>query len=204
MVESLLTAFVLGLIGGLVPGPVVTAIFTEIIQSGLLRGFRIVFLGMLTETLVAYICLLLLSSLHLSEAIFRTISFVGAGILVWFAMQIWKITKIDTKKRIHFGLGKIVIMIFSNGVLWLFWVTVAIPKAILLSHQIPFGGMLFLVILELGWLASTSAVAVIFSFFRGWLTQPHIVPFVFKVCSLAFAYFAVVSAYQSIIFFLKH
>src|SRR5690348_602533 len=101
MGEGLLTAFVLGLIGGVIPGPLITSIFTEILQSGLLRGFRLVFLGMIVETFVASACLVGLASLNLPEALFRIISVVGAGILFWLALAIWKIKKIDSKQRVH-------------------------------------------------------------------------------------------------------
>ncbi|MGH7245397.1 MAG: LysE family translocator [Candidatus Levyibacteriota bacterium] len=201
IVISLITAFVLGLIGGAIPGPVLAAIFTEILQSGLAKSFRIIFIGMATETTVAFICLIGLASLHLSEAIFRIISLAGAGILLWLATQIWKIKKIDTKQKVHFSSKKIIAMICANGALWLFWITVAIPQAIILSHSFHFGGVAFLIVLEIGWLTSTGAIAFIFSRFRKWLSQPHIVPFMFKLCALAFVYFAVTSTYQTVIYF---
>lgn len=203
-VSLLLSALILGLIGGAIPGPIVTAVFTEIIQSGLLRAFRIILLGMFIETIVAIICLVSIASLHLPEAIFRIVSLVGAAILLWLATQIWKITKIDTKTRVHFSTGKIVAMILSNGALWIFWITVAIPKAVILSKYMQFGGYVYLAVLELGWLISTSGIAFIFSRFRKWLSQPHIVPFIFKICALAFVYFAFDAVYQTIRFFLKN
>jgi threonine/homoserine/homoserine lactone efflux protein len=201
MLSILFGALVLGLIGGIIPGPVVTAIFTEILQSGLARSFRIIFIGLITETIIALICLFSLASLNIPEDVFRIISLVGAGILIWLATQIWKITKIDTKQRVHFSTGKIVAMIAANGVLWMFWITVAIPKGILLSQQIPFGGVLYVIVLELGWLLSTAGLAFIFSRFRKWLSQPHIVPVVFKLCALAFVYFAFDAVYQSARYF---
>lgn len=44
MFNDLLGALILGLIGGVIPGPVLTAIFTEILQSGMLKSFKF-FLG---------------------------------------------------------------------------------------------------------------------------------------------------------------
>ena len=203
MVNSIITGFLLGLIGGAIPGPILTAIFTEIIQSGLIKSFRIVFLGMLVETIVAATCLVGLASLHLPETIFRIVSLIGAGILIWLATQIWKINTIDTKKRVHFSTKKIAAMILANGALWVFWITVCVPKAILLDHQMRFGGIVFLVLVEIGWLVSTSGIAIIFSRFRKLLSQPHIVPFVFKIFALAFVYFALNSFYQSVRFLMK-
>lgn len=199
----LLSALVLGLIGGAIPGPIITAVFTEIIQTGFARSFRIIFLALFAETIVALFCLVSVASLHLSEGIFRLISLVGAGILIWLATLIWKITKIDTKQRIHFSTAKIFVLTVSNGALWIFWITISVPRAILLSYQIKFGDYLFLMIFELGWLIATVGIAFIFSRFRTWLSQPHIVPLIFKICALAFVYFALDAIYQTTRFFLK-
>lgn len=201
MITDLLSALVFGLIGGAIPGPVLAAIFTEILQSGLAKSFRIIFLGMLTETSVALICLIALSSLNLSESIFRIISVLGACILIWLSTLIWKIKKISTKERVHFSAGKIAAMILGNGGLWIFWITVCVPRAILLSHKVPFGGFLFLLFVEAGWLISTAGIAFIFSRFRILLSKPRIVPVLFKLFALAFIYFAFSSIYQSLVFF---
>lgn len=199
----LLSALVLGLIGGAIPGPIITAVFTEIIQSGFAKSFRIIFLAMFAETAVALFCLVAVSALHLPEGVFRIISLIGAGILIWLATLIWKITKIDTKQRIHFSAAKIFALTLSNGALWMFWITISVPKAILLSYKMPFGDYLFLIVFELGWLIATVALAFVFSRFRSWLSQPHIVPIIFKICALAFIYFAVDAIYQTTHFFLK-
>jgi threonine/homoserine/homoserine lactone efflux protein len=67
MVNELMSAFVLGLIGGVIPGPVLTATFTEILQSGMWKSMRIILWAMLTETVVALLSLLALSSMNFSE-----------------------------------------------------------------------------------------------------------------------------------------
>ena len=203
MIDELITAFVLGLIGGVIPGPVLTAIFTEILQSSLLRSFRIIIMAMFTETVVALTSLLLLASLNLSEAVFRGLSFVGAVILIWIAISIWKIRTIDTGKRVRFGFWKISAMILANGVLWTFWITICVPKAIFLGQELFLGSYIFLALVEIGWLVSTSGVALIFSRFRNLLSKPKAVPIVFKIFACTFVYFAIDMTYQSIKFFLN-
>ncbi len=200
----LLSALVLGLIGGAIPGPIITAVFTEIIQSGFGRSFRIIFFALVAETIVALFCLVAIASLHLPEGFFMIISLIGAVILIWMATMIWKITKIDTKQRIHFSAVKIFALTISNGALWMFWITISIPKAILLSYQIKFGDYLFLIVVELGLLIATVGLAFVFSRFRTWLSQPHIVPIIFKICALAFVYFAVDAVIQTARFFLNY
>ena len=201
MNQELIIAVSLGLIGGLIPGPVITAIFTEILQSGFHKSLRIILIALITETLVALISLILFSALGLSEAFFHGISLVGAGILIWIASSIWKVKSLDSGEKVHFSIWKIIIMILSNGVLWTYWITICIPKAILLSDQIHLGAYLFMGMVQLGWLLSTLVVAFIFSRFRKVLSRPKVIPILFKVFAIAFIYFAIDMAYKSIIYF---
>lgn len=202
MGNELVSALVLGLIGGLIPGPVLTATFTEVLQSGMWKSMRIILWAMLTETVVALLSLLALSSMNFSERFFQGLSLVGAAILIWISTSIWKVHKIDTEEKVHFSLGKISAMILANGVLWTFWITVCVPKAILLSEKVAFGNYLFLLLVEIGWLVSTVLVAYVFSKFRKILSNPKVVPIMFKIFALTFVYFAVDMAYRSLKFFL--
>ncbi len=202
MGNELTSAFVLGLIGGVIPGPVLTATFTEILQSGIPKSMRIILWAMFTETVVALISLLALSSMNFSESFFQGLSVIGAAILIWISTSIWKVHKIDIEEKIHFSLGKILAMIMANGVLWTFWITICVPKAILLSEKVAFGSYLFLLLVEIGWLISTVMVAVVFSRFRKILSNPKVVPIIFKIFALTFVYFAVDMVYRSIKFFL--
>jgi threonine/homoserine/homoserine lactone efflux protein len=114
MGNEIISAVVLGLIGGLIPCPVLAATFTEILQSGILKSFRIILWAMFTETAIALISLLALSSMNFSESFFQGLSIIGAAILIWISTSIWKIHKIDTEEKVHFGLGKISAMIMAK------------------------------------------------------------------------------------------
>lgn len=202
MGNEIMSALVLGLISGVIPGPVLTTTFTEILQSGVLKSFRIILWAMFTETIVALISLLALSSMNFSEAVFQGISIIGAAILIWISTSIWKVRKINTEEKVHFSLGKISVMIMANGVLWTFWITVCVPKAMLLSEKVTNGNYLFLILVEIGWLISTVLVAFVFSRFRKILSNPKVMPIIFKIFALTFVYFAVDMVYRSIKFFL--
>lgn len=201
MINEIISAFILGLIGGVIPGPVLAATFTEILQSGFYKSLHIVLWAMFAETVVALISMLILSSLGLPESIFTVMSFVGAGVLIWIATSIWKIDKIDTDKKISFSLGKIFAMILANGVLWTFWITVCVPKAISLGERVFAGQFLFLTLVEVGWFVSTALVAYLFSQFRNVLSNPKIVSILFKIFALTFIYFALDMTYKSFRFF---
>ena len=201
MNQELVIALSLGLIGGLIPGPVITAIFTEILQSSYYKSLRILLIALITETMVALVSLLLFSSLGLSQSFFHGISLAGAAILIWIATSIWKVKSLDSGEKIHFSIWKIIIMILSNGVLWTYWITICIPKAMLLGEQIQMGAYLFMGMVQLGWLISTLLVAFIFSRFRKALSRPRVIPILFKIFALAFIYFAFDMAYKSILYF---
>jgi threonine/homoserine/homoserine lactone efflux protein len=94
-------------------------------------------------------------------------------------------------------------MILSNGVLWSYWITICIPKAMLLNDQITLGAYLFMGLVQIGWLISTLLVAFIFSRFRKVLSRPKIIPILFKIFSLAFVYFAIDMVIKSIIYFTR-
>lgn len=203
MNQELLIAFMLGLIGGVIPGPVITAVFTEILQSGFSKSLRIILIALVAETVVALISLLLFSALGLPESFFRGLSLAGSVILIWIATSIWKLKSLDSDKRVYFSVWKIILMILSNGVLWTYWITICIPKAILLNEQITLGSYLFMGLVQLGWLISTLLVAFIFSRFRKVLSRPKIIPVLFKIFALAFVYFAIDMAIKSIRFFIS-
>jgi threonine/homoserine/homoserine lactone efflux protein len=125
----------------------------------------------------------------------------GAGILIWIATSLWKVRTLDSGDRVHFGLWKVVVMILSNGILWTYWMTICIPKAILLGDQIQLGQYLFMGMVQLGWLISTMVVAYLFSRFRKTLSRPRVIPVLFKLFALAFVYFAMDMIIKSIQYF---
>jgi len=203
MIHELVIALMLGLIGGVIPGPVITAVFTEILQSGYLKSLRIILIALVTETVVALISLIILGSLNFNEAFFRGLSLAGAAILIWIAISIWKVRSLDSGEKVQFGLWKVIAMILSNGVLWTYWITICIPKAILLGETLHLGEYLFMGLVQLGWLISTLVVAYLFSSFRKVLSRPKVIPVLFKLFALAFAYFAVDMIYKSIQYFIQ-
>ena len=202
MWHEVVIAFSLGLIGGVIPGPVITSIFTEILQSGFRKSLRIVFIALFLETLVAVLSLLVLQFIGFNEGFFRGLSLAGAIILLWIARSLWKVRSLDTDKKVHFSLLKITLMILSNGVLWTYWITICIPKAILLGEKVFLGAYLFMGLVQLGWLISTLIMAFLFANFRNLLSAPRAVPILFKLFSLAFAYFALDMVLKSIRYFM--
>ncbi len=201
--QELITAALLGLIGGVIPGPVLTSVFTEIIRAGFLKSIRIIFLSLAVETFVALVSLLFFSALELPESVFRMLSLGGSGVLIWIAVGLWKVRSLDTGDTVIFSTSKIITMILANGVLWSYWITICVPKALHLKEYLPGGDFIFLLLVQSGWLVSTLLVAWVFSGFREVLSKPKIIPVLFKIFSLVFVYFALDMMIRSIIFFVS-
>jgi threonine/homoserine/homoserine lactone efflux protein len=129
-------------------------------------------------------------------------SFIGAVVLLWLAKQIWAIRKLSDKGEL-FNFQKIFVLTIFNGPLWIVWSTVCVPQAYILNQQIPGGSILFLVIFEIGWFASTVLLTFIFSRFRNLLVKENVVSLVFKFFALVLIFFSLRLVVTSIMFFAK-
>lgn len=187
---DLLGIFVLGFIGGTVPGPILTSCFTEALRKGFVGSFRVMFLASVSEIMVATTIMILLFSLHVPNGFFYAISLIGSIVLIWMAQQVWQIKKLNSKGEI-FSFKKIFLLTIGNGPLWIFWSTICVPQAFLLSKKIAGGQILFLIAFELGWFASTILLTFIFSRFRPLLVKEKIVSKVFKLLALILGFFAI-------------
>lgn len=202
LIFQLFSIFVLGFIGGSTPGPILTASFTESLRKGFIKSLPVIFMAMFSETVVALLILTFLFSAQVPESVFYFISFIGAGILVWLAVQVWKIKSIGGEGEV-FDFKKIFALMLFNGSFWIFWITICVPQAFLLQKNIAYGQFLFLAIFELGWLTSTTALVFIFSRFRNLLIKNKIVSIVFKIFSLILVYFAASLLFTSFAYFVK-
>lgn len=197
---QLLSIFLLGLIGGANPGPILTASFTEALRKGFAKSLPVVFMAMIAESIVAIFILTLFFSVHIPESFFYAISFIGAGVLVWLAMQIWKIKELGGEGEV-FSFKKIFLLTIFNGPFWIFWITICIPQAFLLKEQITGGQILFLIIFELGWFLAATFLTFLFSRFRPFLVKTNFIPIVFKVFALILLFFAIKLAIVSFSYF---
>ncbi len=201
MTQQILATLLLGLIGGIIPGPVLAATFAAILHGGFRKSIRIILWATLTEASVALFTLTLLSSLGLSRSFFYGASFLGAALLIWIARQLWKAAALDAGHTLHFSGWQIAGMILTNTALWTFWVTVCVPKAILMVDQIPGGQYLFIVLYEVAWVTTTATIALIFSSFRAILSHSRLIAVVFKTFALIFVLFALQIFSAALIFF---
>ncbi len=198
----LISALTLGFVGGAIPGPVLTTIFTEIIETNFLRSLRVLLFAMLVETLVRLFALALMAGISPSGVVFQALSIVGAAILLRIAFSVWRIRSVSVEGKASFTLRTLALMILCNGMLWTYWLTACVPDAMQLGTILPYGQYLFLVFFEAGWFVSTFLMACIFSFFKRLLSHPRIMPLLFKFFALVFAGFGIRMIVGSVRYFL--
>lgn len=58
LLSQLLGIFILGFIGGMTPGPILTASFTESLRKGFRKSLPVIFMAMASEVLIALLILL--------------------------------------------------------------------------------------------------------------------------------------------------
>lgn len=182
--ELLIEAFLLGLVGGAVPGPILTGTFAEILNTNFLRGMRIIFWALMAETIGALFAIYVFYQLGLSKIVIQVISVCGAVILFWLASKIWKINKINSESKKILTLPQIIFLTALNGGYWIFWITIGVPKALLLGNILTGGKFIFLIIFEFGWLFATTLLAFIFFKFRPLLERKNLVGVIFKILAL--------------------
>lgn len=193
----------LGIIGGAVPGPMLTSVLTGTLSGGFLKGVTVAMRALLAETVFAFLILMLFFSFQVPHTVFYVISFGGALVLGWLAKQVWSVKRVTADGGEIFSLSKIILMTVLSGAFWIFWIAICVPRAFELK-QIVFGGQyLFLAVFEAGWLVTTLFVAFVFSRFRSFLNKRKLVPYVFKFFAIMLFVFAVKSVWFGVSNLLK-
>jgi len=199
IIAQIFNIFLLGLVAGAIPGPVIAAAFTEALRSGFSKSLRVVYRSFASEVIIASFILAIFFSFDIDPRFFYAVSLIGAAVLAWMALQVWKVKEIGGNEEI-FTFRKVFLLMLGNGLLWIFWVTICVPQAFLLDKAIAGGNILFLVLFEAGWLLSTVSTVFVFSRFRELLIKKKIVPIVFKFFSILLIFFAVKMLVESAVY----
>jgi len=178
-----------GFLCGLIPGPVVTAIFTDTIRRGWLSARRIVLWAALGELLMSITCVGLLSQVSSTSVLFPILSLFGALLLLNLSWDLWKVEEIPEEEPL-FSNQRIFLLALLNGMAWVFWITVCAPQAVALQAQVPGGAWLFIFLFELGWLISTFLLCYLFGFFRPYFQSNRQLHLLYRLIAVLFVAFA--------------
>jgi threonine/homoserine/homoserine lactone efflux protein len=181
------------LIGGVVPGSILTILLVSVMQGGFRAGRRAFLWSLAAELTVVSLLLLILLSLPLSMTVFHYIGLVGGLVLFYFAWQVMHLSRIEKPGGSGevFSGKKIYILAATNAPLYIFWVTVCAPLIWQLGEIFPLyiAALFFMIAFEIGWAASTFVVMLIFVKSRTLLTNPQIMGKVYMVVALFLALF---------------
>lgn len=180
----------LGFLCGLIPGPVVSAVFAETLRSGWRAARRIVAWAAAGELVMSVICVAFFSAVDPHSAVFSALSIVGALILLRLAWDLWRVESIRESDTL-FTNRRVFTVAILNGMAWIFWITVCVPQAVELGKLVRGGQWLFIALFELGWVASTLSLCLMFAFFRRWIRKREQLHLLYRGVALLFLVFAV-------------
>lgn len=192
-----LEVFALGFFAGLIPGPIVTALFTETIRAGQEKARRIIWTAALGEMLMSVISVFVFSFFDPASVLFSALSIFGTLVLLSIAVDLWKVSEIHEEEPL-FSSKRIFFIAFLNGMAWVFWITVCTPQAIALGEEISYGRWLFIVLFEAGWICSTLALGFLFAYFRPYFQSNQKLNLLFRAVAIFFVFFALKLAYGSL------
>ncbi|MBI4129042.1 MAG: LysE family transporter, partial [Parcubacteria group bacterium] len=131
----LLQAALLGLVAGLTPGPMLTALLVNTLQGGARTGFRTLVWIMLWEILVTSSLILVATLLPLSPAVFGAIGIVGGIVLLYLAWQVFQVRGIQAHATgALFTPRKLLLLQATNPHLYVFWITIGLPLIFQMSQ----------------------------------------------------------------------
>ncbi|TSC86480.1 MAG: Uncharacterized protein G01um10148_466 [Parcubacteria group bacterium Gr01-1014_8] len=193
--DLLLQGFVLGAVGGIVPGAVLTILLVSALQGGLYLGLRTFFWAMLSEIAVAGALLLLATQIPLNERLFMGMGLVGGFVLVYFAFKVFtlKSVGIPEHERTVFTPLRILILSATNAPLYIFWISICFPLIwqLAASWGLSAAAVSYFVAFELGWGISTFMMLMLFIFSRSVLMDERIMRKVFVALSIILAGFGI-------------
>lgn len=97
----LASGMLLGLSGGLTPGPVLTLVITHTLQHDFREGLKIAIAPLLTDAPIILLTLLVFSRLSNFDALLGTITLVGAIYLAYLARKTFAASPIDASAAVE-------------------------------------------------------------------------------------------------------
>ena len=186
----------LGFICGLIPGPVVTAVFAETLRSGWLAARRIVAWAALGESLMSLVCVAFLSVLDPRSPVFAVLSLFGTILLLFLAWNLGRVKESEESSTL-FTNRRVFVLSILNGMAWLFWLTVCVPRAMAFDGEVRGGRWLFILLFELGWISSTLTLCCVFGLFRPYFRDHRRLHRAYQVVAVLFVLFALKLAMAS-------
>lgn len=129
VIEFLVYGILLGLTQGLSSGPLITVIFSETLKYGKKEGFKIAISPLITDSVIVFLSLLILSNLSKYTVVIGIISLFGAFYLIYLGIENLRIKKDKfTLEPVKKGaLKRGIIANFLSPHPYLFWLSIGGP-----------------------------------------------------------------------------
>jgi threonine/homoserine/homoserine lactone efflux protein len=126
---AITAALILGLTGGFLPGPLLTAVLSQTLRHGVREGIRTSFAPLLTDGPIIAILLVFLHEFARVRPLLGAIAIIGAAYLLWMAWESWHskapdARAVDAPPR---SLLRGALVNFANPNMYVFWITVGVP-----------------------------------------------------------------------------
>lgn len=144
--EFLLSGIVLGLSGGLSPGPLTALVMAQSIRHGPAEGAKAGLAPLLTDLPIVILSIGILAGLRNTDKVLGAISVLGALFLLYLAWECFSAKKLAPaeNREAPRSLAKGMVTNFLNPNPYLFWFSVGAPMAISASKSGPLSVALFL------------------------------------------------------------
>lgn len=187
----------LGFACGLIPGPVVSAVFAETLRNGWKAARRIVAWAAAGELVMSVACVALFTAVVPPPWVFSVLSLLGALVLLRLAFDLWKVESIREDATL-FTNRRVFTIAILNGMAWIFWITVCVPQAAALGELVRGGQWLFILLFELGWILATLSLCLVFAYLRRWLRNKEQLHLFYRGVALLFVVFALRLAWGAV------
>lgn len=169
------SGLILGLSGGLSPGPLLTLVISETLRHGVKEGIKIALAPLLTDLPIVAAAILVLSRLSDMQPIIGGIYLLGGGFLAYLAYEslCFKGADLEIGKVKPQSFKKGIIANFLNPSPYLFWISIGAPTVLKASESSITAASVFILSFYVLLVGSKVGVAVIAGKSRVFLKSDH-------------------------------
>ncbi len=172
---NILDFLILGIIGGLTPGPITALLLGETFKHGWRSGIKIPFAMLFSNLILAPLAVGLLLLGSQIDSLLELITYAGAAILLIMGIQEWQSSgELDFKTSSR-PFQKSLILDFVNPHPYIFWFTILAPPIVLQINSEGISGAIPLWTSFVGGLIGTKILLVLLANqIKHWLNPTHV------------------------------
>lgn len=190
MQSILVEAVILGIIGGLLPGPILTMVVTDTMARGLQKSWLTVVYAIIAEFVLVGLLFTVLAFIDIPEVVLLGINIAGIVLLTYIAVNVWKSATDVLESSTGISLRTMFGLMFLNSTPYMFWLTICLPLIDQLGSFVLYPAVWFFFAFELGWGSSNFGLAIASHFFRDSVIKNGKLAYVFRGAALLLVFFA--------------